>query len=91
MELREIEALASLARLHFEPDQLRAFAQEFQKTLEFVNYLAQLDTDGVPTQEGGVIATFQRLDEPAVPLPKDSVLQNAPMSDGTGFLIPKVL
>ncbi len=65
--------------------------RSFKKTLEFVNYLAQLDTDGVPTQEGGVIATFQRLDEPAVPLPKDSVLQNAPMSDGTGFLIPKVL
>ncbi len=91
MELQEIEALAALARLHFEPDQLRAFAQEFQKTLEFDNQLSLIDTQGVPTQEDGVTAAFKRDDETGETLDRNKVLQNAPMSDGTGFLIPRVL
>jgi len=91
MELYEIQALASLARLHFEPDQLAAFAEEFNKTIAFVNQLSQLDTDGVPTQEGGVLAARQREDATGGTLSRDKALQNAPASDGRGFLIPKVL
>ena len=90
MDVREIEALATLARLHFEPDELNAFADEFQKTLAFVNQLATLDTEDVPTQEG-VLFARQREDIQGKTLPQDKVLQNAPQSDGLGFLIPKVL
>ncbi len=91
MDVRDIEALATLARLHFEPDQLKSFAEEFQKTLAFVNQLASLDTQNVPTQEGGILSAYQREDEEGQTLPQDKVLQNAPQSDGLGFLIPKVL
>ena len=91
MELTEIEALAALARLHFEPDELESFAQEFQKTLAFVNQLSCLDTDNIPTQEGGVALAYQRTDSVGQTLSQDKVLQNAPQSDGLGFLIPKVL
>ncbi len=91
MELKEIESLAALARLHFEPDELTAFAQEFQKTLAFVNQLSSLDTNDIPTQEGGVALAYQRTDSAGESLPQEKVLQNAPQSDGLGFLIPKVL
>jgi aspartyl-tRNA(Asn)/glutamyl-tRNA(Gln) amidotransferase subunit C len=91
MELRDIEALASLARLHFEPDQLSAFAEEFKKTLAFVDQLSGLNTDGVPAQEGGVLTAFLRDDETGPTMRLEKALQNAPQTDGAGFLIPKVL
>jgi aspartyl-tRNA(Asn)/glutamyl-tRNA(Gln) amidotransferase subunit C len=91
MELKEIETLAALARLHFEPEQLKDFAEEFRKTIAFVDQLSQLDTENVPAQEGGVVAAHQREDVCGPTLSQEKVLQNAPMTDGSGFLIPKVL
>jgi aspartyl-tRNA(Asn)/glutamyl-tRNA(Gln) amidotransferase subunit C len=91
MDSKEIETLAQLSRLHFEPEELTAFTQEFEKTIAFVNQLNSLDTAGVPTSEGGVLSAPQREDRAGETLLQEKVLQNAPQSDGVGFLLPKVL
>jgi aspartyl-tRNA(Asn)/glutamyl-tRNA(Gln) amidotransferase subunit C len=91
MHTEQIKALASLARLHFEPEELKAFAQEFDKTLAFVNQLAGLDTCDVPASEGGVLFTPQREDDLIESFSPEKALHNAPQTDGIGFLIPKVL
>lgn len=92
MQQKEIAALARLAHLHFDDDALAAFAGEFQKTLAFVDQLPALDTEGVDPHEDRLMAAAPlREDEVRPSIAQEAALQNAPQSDGAGFLIPKVL
>ena len=92
MELQEIAALADLARLRFSPEELQTFADEFAHTLEFVDQLFALDTQGVAfMKEVDESAQCLRADVVRPSMDHDEVLSVAPQTDGAGFLIPKVL
>jgi aspartyl-tRNA(Asn)/glutamyl-tRNA(Gln) amidotransferase subunit C len=91
MEHNDIQTLAALARLRFTPGELRDHARAFEKMLAFVDQLSALDTDGVPADDENAGGAALRADVPLPTLSREKVLQNAPLCDESGFLIPKVL
>lgn len=86
----EIAQLAKLAKLSFSDDQLDAFTEEFSNILAFVDQLSELDTQGVSVERKADSAVV-RDDQVAPSLPKQTVVELAPETDGDGFLIPRVV
>lgn len=89
---QDVARVASLARLALEPDEAEAMARDLEQILGHVRSLDALDTEGVPpTAHGFDLATPLRPDVPTPPLDPELAVSNAPASQGTAFLVPKVL
>ena len=87
-----LKKIAKLAKLKLDGEERENLKQDFQKMLDFVDKLQEVDTEGIEplihiTEEFNHL----REDEPESPLPKEEVLKNAPNQDGTYFRVPKVL
>jgi aspartyl-tRNA(Asn)/glutamyl-tRNA(Gln) amidotransferase subunit C len=88
----DIERTAGLARLDLSEDEVAALTQDLDRVLEHVDQLAGLDTTGIePTAHAIPLATPMRPDESAPPLDPDLALANAPLRDGSAFVVPKVI
>lgn len=97
LENKDIEKLAKLSRLQFNPEQLPAFASEFENILEFVGQIKSLDTAGVAplTTTANIETSPERADVPAIPANpqarRDELLSNAPASEMGFFVVPKIV
>ena len=97
LENKDIEKLASLSRLQFNPEQLAAFASEFENILQFVSQIQSLDTAGVPplTTTANIASSPERADIPAIPANpqarRDELLAGAPSSEMGFFVVPKIV
>jgi aspartyl-tRNA(Asn)/glutamyl-tRNA(Gln) amidotransferase subunit C len=91
--LREdVERVAALARLALGEDELARMTRELEAVLGYVASLERVDTRDVPPTAHVVpLATPLRPDEPAPPLDPALALANAPESDGSSFVVPKVI
>jgi len=96
----QVEAVAALANLELEPDEIELFARQLGDVLTHVEELNQIDTSGVsPTTSsyGGGVAhlSVERPDQLRPSLPVDEVLANAPerenVRDGGFFKVPRVI
>ena len=97
--------VAALANLELTDEERQRMLRDLNSILEYVNRLNELDTSGVPpmaqvlqgfeaNNSGDRLSTTMREDKlyglrPS--LPHDTALANAPESDGTFFLVPKVI
>jgi len=78
--------------ISFDKEERENTKQGFQKMLNFVAKLQELDTEGVDPLIHMTEEVMQLLpDKPAEPLPQKLVLKNAPASDHEHFHVPKVL
>ncbi|MEM6628638.1 MAG: Asp-tRNA(Asn)/Glu-tRNA(Gln) amidotransferase subunit GatC [Bacteroidota bacterium] len=87
-----IDKVAKLGRLRFEGEKREEIKADFQRILDFVDKLQEVDTQGVEplihiTQEHSHL----RKDEPHQMLSREAALTNAPKTDGKFFLVPKVV
>ncbi len=87
-----VRQIAYLARLGVEPEKLEETQKEFNKILDWVEELGEVDTDGIeplvsPFDEG------MRLREDNVVEGKQSaaILENAPDKEFGYFVVPKVV
>ncbi len=92
----EVLKIAELARLHFSEGDLEEFTRQFQRILDYVEQLKQVDIEGVePTSHVSPAPGFEqficREDEVKPSLPVDETLSNAPDSGQGHFRVPKVL
>ncbi len=92
----EVLKIADLARLHFSEAELDAFTVQFQRILDYVEQLKQVNVDSVePTSHVSVAADYAghifREDAVADSLPADESLANAPDPGAGHFRVPKVL
>jgi aspartyl-tRNA(Asn)/glutamyl-tRNA(Gln) amidotransferase subunit C len=92
----EVLKIADLARLHFSEDELESCIVQFQRILDYVEQLKQVNVDGVePTSHVSLSADFQknifREDEARPSLPVEESLANAPDPGSGHFRVPKVL
>jgi aspartyl-tRNA(Asn)/glutamyl-tRNA(Gln) amidotransferase subunit C len=92
----EVLKIAELAKLHFSEEDLDEFTLQFQRILDYIEKLKEVDVQGVaPTshvsqtqdQQTGV----ERGDEPRPSLPVEVALANAPDPGCGHFRVPKVL
>jgi aspartyl-tRNA(Asn)/glutamyl-tRNA(Gln) amidotransferase subunit C len=100
---QDVIYVADLANLELRSEERARFARDLNSILEYIGCLNQLDTEDVPPMaqisdrfsspqhSEGQFAYAQRDDVVQPGLPHEAALQNAPVSDGTFFKVPKVI
>ncbi len=88
----DVANVARLARLRLDESRLATFAGQFSDIVGYMDQLGQVDTEGVEPLYSPV--------EHAAPLRQDcarkdfhrkDVLSNAPETDGSFFIVPKIV
>lgn len=89
---QEVEKVALLSRLQLSDAELDTMSTQLAKIVEFVDHLAQVDTDGVePMAHAIELRNVFRADQIAPSLPRDEALAGAPHHNESGYLVPAVL
>ena len=84
--------IASLARLELTEGEAEQMAHDLGEILDYVATLSELDTTGIePTAHALPLATPLRPDKAVAGLDPALAVANAPHSDGTAFVVPKVI
>ena|SRR5688572_12323486 len=92
LERKEVEAIALLARLHLEPDELDRMQSELGAILEHFSAIAKVDTTDVAPMTLAVPKDMQlRADEPQPSLPTNEALSQAPKREGDFFVVPAII
>ncbi|MBU1001432.1 MAG: Asp-tRNA(Asn)/Glu-tRNA(Gln) amidotransferase subunit GatC [Proteobacteria bacterium] len=88
----DVTKIAKLARLDLPEDKQDLFASQMGDILAYMDELAQADTDGVePLYTPVEHLTRMRADEVRKDCQRDEILANAPASDGSHFIVPKIV
>ena len=92
----DVLRIADLAKLHFDEQELDGFTAQFQRILDYVEQLKEVNIDNIePTSHVSVTADFEkhifREDETRPSLPVEESLANAPDPGAGHFRVPKVL
>jgi len=88
----EIEHVAQLARLSFDPSEIESFNRQLNDILGYISKLEELDTSRVePTTHALELTNAFRKDEVKPSLPVEKTLSNAPEQEGRGFVVPKII
>lgn len=88
----EVIQVAHLARLGMDEASIDVFSNQIAQILEYVDTLQQVDTTDVPpTAHALAVVNAFREDEPAVHLPNDQALANAPSEEDGMFVVPKII
>lgn len=92
----EVLKIAELANLHFTEQEIEAFTLQFQRILDYIAKLSEVDTAGAEsTSHVSLVEDFERHifrpDEVRESLPVESALENAPDAGHDHFKVPKVL
>ncbi|MDL1957878.1 MAG: Asp-tRNA(Asn)/Glu-tRNA(Gln) amidotransferase subunit GatC [Deltaproteobacteria bacterium] len=88
----EIEHVAHLTRLSFDPSGIESFSRQLNDILGYISKLEELDTSQVePTTHALELTNAFRKDEVKPSLPVEKTLSNAPEQEGGGFVVPKII
>lgn len=88
----EVRHVAMLARLALSDEQIARLGDDLNSILRHIDTIQQLDLEGVePTAHPLDVVNVMRADEVRPCLPREQALLNAPESDGTAFIIPKIV
>ena len=87
-----VAKIARLARIKIEDDKLEPLAGELTNILDWVEQLAEVNTDNIQPMASVVDAKLRwREDTVADGDKQDSVLKNAPSAEYGFFAVPKVI
>ena len=87
-----VEHLAHLSRLDFDDDSKEKMKFDFEKMLDFVAKLEEVDTDNVePLSYMSSELNVLREDKVELVLTQEQALKNAPVNDTDYIRIPKVI
>ncbi len=87
-----VRKMASLARLRFDEASSARFAQKAEAVLDYVEQLAELDTEDIdPTSHAADLTTPLRDDEAIDSGLQEAILDNSPERDDGYVQVPKVL
>ena len=92
----EVLKIADLAKLHFSETEIDAFVSQFQRILEYIEQLKEVDIEGVePTSHVSLTEDFEkhifRDDEVCASLSMEDSLSGAPDAGSGYFRVPKVI
>jgi aspartyl-tRNA(Asn)/glutamyl-tRNA(Gln) amidotransferase subunit C len=87
-----VKQIARLSRLAISDEEGVGLQSHFEKILSFIAEFQALDTTGIdPSIFSGDASNVFREDEPRASLPREDALSNAPQSDGTYFVVPRIV
>ena len=92
MTLKDVEHVASLARLEFSDEEKKTLMNQLNKILEYMEKLNELDTSNVePLAQVVPLSNVFRADVVKPSNPVGEVLKNAPAKTDKFFKVPKVI
>ena len=87
-----IDDLSRLAKLNFDEQTIEEMKSDFEKILDFVDKLSEIDTEGVePLIYLSDEVNMLRSDEIDEEVTQEQALKNAPNKDSDYFRVPTVL
>jgi len=91
LSLKEVEHIATLARLELTSEEKARYRQQLSAILDYIARLQELDTTSIPPT-ASVLAESDvlRPDQPVHGLNRDDILGNAAQTREDQFLIPPV-
>jgi aspartyl-tRNA(Asn)/glutamyl-tRNA(Gln) amidotransferase subunit C len=88
----DVERTSRLARLSLSEREIAALTRDLGQILDHADRLGVLDTTGIePTAHAIPLATPTRRDVAEPPLDPELALRNAPLREGSAFVVPKVI
>lgn len=88
----DVRYMAGLARLQLSDDEIKSFANDMNKILDYMELLEEVDTENVePLAHVIDLDSRLRNDEAKEPLSHKDALKNAPDADSDYFRVPKVI
>lgn len=88
----EIEHIAQLARLEIDPKEEEIFTKQFSDILDYMKVLDEVDTRNTePLFTPCEQEEFQRPDMVNNLRNREEILQNAPVTDGLYFIVPRIV
>ncbi|MDZ4278122.1 MAG: Asp-tRNA(Asn)/Glu-tRNA(Gln) amidotransferase subunit GatC [Dehalococcoidia bacterium] len=88
----EVLHIARLARIGLSEEDVVRFQEQLSEILDHFEALRQLDTEDVPPSPYPLpLESVMRPDEAAPSLPRDEVLENAPLAEDGAFRVRAVL
>lgn len=94
MEIKreEIEHIANLSMLHLTEEEIENYTKDLQEIITFANQINELDTDGVAISAFALdTCNAFRKDEVKQSLDRESLLKNAPSSNGEAYSLPSMM
>ena len=92
LTIKDVQKVARLARLKLSKDEEQQFCEQLGNILDYVESLADVDTDGVePMAHTADVSNVFRDDEVTPSIDRKHALANAPNSDGKYFLVPQII
>jgi len=90
--IEDVEHIAWLAHIELTEEEKEVFVEQFNRILDFFKKIDEVDTSNVPpTYHVLDLVNVFRKDEIGEPLPKDSVLMNAPKKEDGFFKSPRIV
>jgi aspartyl-tRNA(Asn)/glutamyl-tRNA(Gln) amidotransferase subunit C len=87
-----IQKLAGLSKLQFKENEQKSIKDDLNKMIGFVQKLDEIQLDGVkPLTHMSGYSSVLREDVVEGSVSHDEAIKNAPASDSTFFLVPKVI
>jgi len=88
----DVRHVAHLSRLEFDDNEIRAFTNDLNNILAYVDKLNELDTSAIePTSHALKMENVFREDEVRPSLTNDQALANAPEREGPFFRVPQII
>ena len=88
----EVLRIAELARLLLSEGETQQMTRDLDQVLDYVAALASVETEGVePTAHVLPLETPLREDRAAAGMDPELAVSNAPLREGTAFVVPKVI
>ncbi len=90
--IKDVEYVASLARLEFTDKEKEKLTQELNEILKYVEQLNELDTENIkPLSHVIELSNVFREDEVKPSIAPEEALKNAPAKNNKFFKVPKVI
>ena len=92
IDLKTIQHIASLARLHVSDQQAQEYSEQLTKIMGFFDKISTLPTEGVePLVTPTDIENFWREDKEENKFSSEEMVENAPSRQGSLFKVPPVV
>jgi aspartyl-tRNA(Asn)/glutamyl-tRNA(Gln) amidotransferase subunit C len=92
LTIKEVEHVAMLARLSLSEDEKKIFGEQLSSILNYADTLNKLATDGVDPLTH-ILPAFNvfRTDEVQPSMPREEMLNNAPLAEEGQYKVPKIM
>lgn len=92
IDSKNIEHIASLARLRISPEEAKEYSEQLAKSLDFFKKISEINTEGVePMITPTEIEAYWRQDELKNEFSAEEMTDNAPSKAGNLFKVPPVV